>query len=1140
MLRLFICITTVATIFAMPSPARGGASWCGGVQDSCQCGANNPYPCCNNGNGKSSNCTWGAWHMACCNWGKALPGWSHAKYWAGNANSHPDYEVHGSALTGAIACRDTGYYGHVAWVTQVNGGSIKVHEQSCCEGAACWPNCSYCINGFADSNYQASYYTGGFITKKGSSTNYCGDGKCNNGENCSSCQQDCGKCCGNGKCDNGENCSSCEKDCGKCCGNGKCDNGENCSSCEKDCGKCCGNGKCDYGEDCASCEKDCGICNDPPVGELEVVNCQKISGWTLDPDVDWPINYVLKVNGSVALEEPAAGDHAKKPGHGFLYYPGHDLKDGELYVVEVIGRDDKGLEDAAISGSGAKLLCRNGVEVKGIWRLEYHDAAGVDIAPVPTEGSGWTALRLFHAGVAYANSGDVVATADISSTPFENISGRRCGGFASSLYQASLFVDGDHLSSVGQQKSPCEPFEYEAAGQSIGALLAATTLDHDGGERELLLEELSFGSRGWHLGYSAASRGMIWGNEAVDRLSFTKREGEASCSGWVAARRSFSQNYTGLEMTMPTASPGGAEVRILAGGETLSGTNCPGGGKCEWAVEETDQLELRFDCGEQAELPGGFGATVDAIRVHRDFSLEAHPWVVSGEKIWGLAADMPQALAPGLCLRLSTKECDFVPYGAVKGEVAFPQPEIEEVRGILTYSLPGSCFQAFLTMDGVPATTVSFGDEMKEFSVQHPGAVFGIAMTAGKGCSEDESGAFFEVSNVSFKRGGWYTTPSARFAGIRDMRGENCGLRFENQKWWGMSDLAASGTLLVHRFLKEEYTGIRYRLEHTFEGPFFGLRMLLDNKPVKEYSLQTPGEREEEVSGRTFHEVGFQFTAIMSDVYAYKWAADIDGIEVYSPATGWIPICEAEEGAPDLEGLEEVTTGDVTATDTIEPHAGKKSGGCNAGPANTGILLPLLALLLLLSLLPALKTPAYREQRSLASASAARLRRRAQLACVPRATLACVLLFPPTLLSCAAPFAELAPERRGELCSFFEHRINQGDMLVCVLQAQRAVARQADYGERMAPSFGLRAEMVCSEDGRECAAGEAELAVPGADGSTAEHCFQAALGSIRIPPPGRKVRIPLHILVDPLERDPPGGVKEETQGCTVRVRPAGS
>jgi len=52
----------------------------------------------------------------------------------------------------------------------------------------------------------------------------CGNDKCEQGEDCRSCPEDCGSCCGNGTCDHGENCGTCPKDCG--CGDGLiCDNG---------------------------------------------------------------------------------------------------------------------------------------------------------------------------------------------------------------------------------------------------------------------------------------------------------------------------------------------------------------------------------------------------------------------------------------------------------------------------------------------------------------------------------------------------------------------------------------------------------------------------------------------------------------------------------------------------------------------------------------------------------------------------------------------------------------------------------------------------------------------------------------------------------------------------------------------------
>ncbi len=56
--------------------------------------------------------------------------------------------------------------------------------------------------------------------------NYCGDGTCSTGEDCSTCEQDCGACeteyyCGDSICNSGEDCSYCPEDClssGECCG----------------------------------------------------------------------------------------------------------------------------------------------------------------------------------------------------------------------------------------------------------------------------------------------------------------------------------------------------------------------------------------------------------------------------------------------------------------------------------------------------------------------------------------------------------------------------------------------------------------------------------------------------------------------------------------------------------------------------------------------------------------------------------------------------------------------------------------------------------------------------------------------------------------------------------------------------------
>jgi len=129
---------------------------CGGQNDDCQCKADNPYPCCENGGGASGNCTWWAWEKACCVWGIGLPSpWRHAKYWAGDLSAH-GYRVSSTPSVNTIACRNVGDYGHVAWVIAVNGSQVKVSEMNCCGG---------CNHGVREKWYDASYYTGGYISR---------------------------------------------------------------------------------------------------------------------------------------------------------------------------------------------------------------------------------------------------------------------------------------------------------------------------------------------------------------------------------------------------------------------------------------------------------------------------------------------------------------------------------------------------------------------------------------------------------------------------------------------------------------------------------------------------------------------------------------------------------------------------------------------------------------------------------------------------------------------------------------------------------------------------------------------------------------------------------------------------------------
>ncbi|MCZ6651643.1 MAG: GEVED domain-containing protein [Planctomycetota bacterium] len=86
--------------------------------------------------------------------------------------------------------------------------------------------------------------------------------------------------CGEFGCEPGENSCNCPGDCGaEACGNGICcgAQGEDCNTCQPDCGDCpfCGDGSCNGDEDCSTCDADCGVC----VGcDICFTNCDDITG----------------------------------------------------------------------------------------------------------------------------------------------------------------------------------------------------------------------------------------------------------------------------------------------------------------------------------------------------------------------------------------------------------------------------------------------------------------------------------------------------------------------------------------------------------------------------------------------------------------------------------------------------------------------------------------------------------------------------------------------------------------------------------------------------------------------------------------------------------------------------------------------
>jgi len=815
--------------------------------------------------------------------------------------------------------------------------------------------------------------------------NSCGNGKCDNGESCKSCPKDCGKCCGNGKCDNGENCSTCPKDCGKCpyCGDKKCGNGENCSSCPEDCGSCCGNGKCageedcascpadcgaccpngacDHGEDCASCPADCGPCNHPPEGALEVANCATISGWTRDPDVEWPIGVQILCDGALIAQISADQPHPAAPGHGFSLSVGHELKNSVVHTVDAIGLDDKGTLNTTLPGSGKVFLCRNGAHQEGIWTIEYLDSAGVDIVPASLDDLGFTSLLLDHPdGLPYPMSGIVSATARLTAPNFDRISWALLGGLSSPLYDTRILLDGAPAVAYGPDNFDFVPAILDTPAQWLRVEVRANQMDYDTTGRRLTMAGLTSRLHGWDIRYSFDSQGAIFDSDSPDRLIFLARDGSSDCAGFLSSSRTFHKPFSGVRFLSGSSSPvppGSLPDTAVSTPEHLEvhTSECLSDGSCLLDDFPGSSLDVRLSCGESATFPQGSLHEVRDIRVFESILTTDNPWVLHRDRAWGTIPLVPSGTPSGLACRVQTEPTGYFPTGATTCEVSFPDMPADEISGTLSYLLPGECFRGFLTVDGKPVRSLLFGEETAPLQVPGPTSSFGLALVATDPCRDIDYDAFVEVSALSYLKGGWWTTPSTRYGGIEDLRTPGCGLEFRNLRWWGMSGSQAYGTLVVHRSFDPPVKGIRYALEHNFEAPHFSLRLLLDGKPAVVHPLTLPCSTEHELSHASFSEAAFQFSVDTQGVYPHRWSAVISNIEVLDPDAGWIPACDAPvfTSGDAVSQVEQVATG---FDSDLQPSSGDRSPGCAYSRSAS---FPWLLLLLLLPLCGRGLSPGY-------------------------------------------------------------------------------------------------------------------------------------------------------------------------------------
>jgi len=160
----------------------------------------------------------------------------------------------------------------------------------------------------------------------GECRSYCGNGFCEKGED-KICKLDCDWC-GDGVCDETENCLECSKDCGNCdekyCGDGVCDEGECENFCLKDCSFLeCGNQICEIekGENCRNSPIDCkceegycdtltGLCIYRSCGNViceddeDFFNCPNDCPYNYVPEDLSDLNYpIIFVHGHSTIEQ---------------------------------------------------------------------------------------------------------------------------------------------------------------------------------------------------------------------------------------------------------------------------------------------------------------------------------------------------------------------------------------------------------------------------------------------------------------------------------------------------------------------------------------------------------------------------------------------------------------------------------------------------------------------------------------------------------------------------------------------------------------------------------------------------------------------------------------------------------------------
>ena len=641
----------------------------------------------------------------------------------------------------------------------------------------------------------------------------------------------------------------------------------------------------------------------------------------------------LRVDGKVMHKGKADGAHAKHGGHGFSWPVAAAFKKGAPHKGQVTVFDTQ--TDGKVSLGELPFLCDNRTTYQGIWVTQLTDASGVKVT-LPEHAPPHLALRHGHqAGDPYPVSGVVESCATVAQAPFEGLRGLSSWQLKAGHQEARLTVNGKqvHAFAAGSQGKAKE--EFDGPVSEICLRTEAKDAKVVGDAANVDLSDLRLLGGGWTSSYEVATEGLIFAPPQDDSLIFASRGqagGMVNASGWIGSWRSFAGPFDTV-----TWQPGGelkAHLELV-----VDGVPYPADGSGVMKGLRGSELAFRLRPKEPVELPAGAVARIEHIRI-RDTSTRAEgAWRLARQGSRGLSGAIPAEAddkRAGLHVALRHQPHDYWSTGALLASVHEVGP-FERVRGTYLQQAEVASLRSELLIDGaVVAGWAQHGRLEVPFDVVGAGQQLGFRLNVAKDGRLAEA-ATFEVRDLQWLRGGWWSASSPRCAGLRDRRSGGDTVVLEVSQAWVAQKMALGGAHRVVREFAEPQTGIAFKYSQDLDEAALRVMVLLDGVPARLIEYDGVATTEIEVTDAPFKRVAFALAPRSPGLPVPRAGfAEFSDVRVRAQAGQWQPVAS-------VPGPESVTVttvvadgGAVDAGSTGDGGGGSPSAGCAATPAVPG------------------------------------------------------------------------------------------------------------------------------------------------------------------------------------------------------------